>query len=432
MRLSRAFLLTFLTREGILIFGFLNSVVLARSLGVEGVGVYALVVTSANILAFAGTLGLNFSNTLLVARDPDRAGHFFTQSLIPVLLLAGPAVLIEAYWPRAVEFMFGTISHRLRVYALVGTGLLSVNTNLAAIFFGLQRFKRYSVVSLVVAPGMLLTNAGLLWRSSLSVERALNVWLGWQIAALVLTTTLLAAIARPKLELHLATLKQSFQVGGRALLTTILGFTAHRGTVLIISQYLGKAALGLYSVALPMSEALQHAPSALASLVTTKASAGENSPQDVCRALRLHLILSGAMALALALIAPWIFGGFFGARFGEAVTPFRILLAGHYLMGVWSLSAGYLSGKHSYPPVVIGLTAVVAAINLSLGLWGVRVAGLPGAAAAWTISAVLGSLMMLAAFVRRARTEIRKGDLIPGPSDLRFAWDTFRGSSGAR
>jgi O-antigen/teichoic acid export membrane protein len=90
MRLSRAFLLTFLTREGVLVFGFLNSVVLARALGVEGVGVYALVVTSANILAFAGTLGLNFSNTLLAARDPGRAGHLFTQSIIPVLLLAGP------------------------------------------------------------------------------------------------------------------------------------------------------------------------------------------------------------------------------------------------------------------------------------------------------------------------------------------------------
>src|SRR5689334_5634767 len=104
MRLSRAFLLTFLTREGILVFGFLNSVVLARALGVEGVGVYALVVTSANILAFAGTLGLNFSNTLLAARDPDRAGHLFTQSVIPVLLLAGPAILVESLWPQAVEF----------------------------------------------------------------------------------------------------------------------------------------------------------------------------------------------------------------------------------------------------------------------------------------------------------------------------------------
>jgi O-antigen/teichoic acid export membrane protein len=432
MRLSRAFLLTFLTREGVLVLAFLNSVVLARTLGVEGVGVYSLIVTSANILAFAGTLGLNFSNTLLAARNPERAGHLFVQSIVPLLLLAGPAMAVEACWPQAVEFMFGTIGHRLRLYALAGTGLLSLNTNLAAIFFGLQRFKRHSVVTIVVAPGMLLTNLVLRGQSALTVEHALDVWLVWQAGALLLTAALLIPIARPRFDLPLATLAESFRVGGRALLTTILGFTAHRGTVLLISQVLGKTALGLYSVALPMSEALQHAPSALGALVTTKASAGENSPEDVGRALRLHLLFSGTLALVLALVAPWIFGFFFGDRYADAVLPFRILLAGHYLMGVWSLSAGYISGKHAYPPAVIVLTGVVAALNLTLGLWWVRVAGLPGAAAAWSVSAILGSLAMLGVFVQKAEDRLRWRDLVPGLPDLRFAWTTFRGVAGAR
>ncbi len=429
MRLSRAFLLTFLTREGVLVFGFLNSVILARALGVEGVGVYALVVTSANILAFAGTLGLNFSNTLLAARDPGRAGHLFTQSVIPVLLLAGPAVLIESFWPQAVEFMFGSISHRLRVYALFGTGVLSVNTNLAAIFFGLQRFRQHSFVALIVGPGSLVTNVALVWKGALSVDRALDVWLGWQSVALLITAGLLSTVVRPTWKLHRGYLVESFKVGGRALLTTILGFTAHRGTVLLISQTLGKTALGLYSVALPMSESLQHAPSALGALVSTKASAGQNSPQDVCRALRLHLLLSGAAALVLSLLAPWIFSTFFGPRFADAVVPFRILVAGQYLMGIWGLSSGYLSGKLAYPPVVIALTGLVAALNLGLGIWWIRMAALPGAAAAWSASAGLGSLLMLAAFLRRAAPESGWKDVVPGPADLRSAWIAWRGRS---
>lgn len=432
MRLSRAFLLTFFTREGVLVFSFLNSVVLARTLGVEGVGVYSLVVTSANILAFAGTLGFNFSNVILSARDPGRAGHLFTQSVVPVLLLAGPAALIEAFWPEAVQFAFGSISHRLRLYALIGTGILSIATNLAAIFFGLQRFKRHSVVALVVGPGMLTTNLLLAWKSALTVDRALDVWIAWQAAALLLTVTLLAAVVRPAASLHLGHLAETFKVGGRALLTTILGFTAHRGTVLIISRYLGQAALGLYSVALPMSEALQHAPSALGSLVTARASAGQHSPQEVCRSLRLHLVLSGALALTLGLLAPWIFSFFFGGRFADAALPFRILLAGHYLMGLWTLSAGWLSGKHAYPPVVIVLTGMVAALNVGLGIWGVQVGGLPGAAAAWSVSAGIGALAMLAVFLRRAGDGVRGGDVVPSATDLRFVWTALRGESGAR
>jgi O-antigen/teichoic acid export membrane protein len=430
MRFSRAFLLTFLTREGTMVFGFLNSVVLARALGLEGVGVYALVLTSANILAFAGTMGLNFSNQVLAARDPERSGHLFTQSVIPVLLLAGPALLVEQYWPGAVDFMFGTLPHRLRLYALAGTGLMSVNLNLAAIFFGLQRFKRHSVVTLVVSPGMLVTNLALVGGSAISIERALQVWLGWQIVALILTAGLLAAVARPRCSLGY--LPESIQVGGRALLATLLGFAAHRGTVLMISQFLGKAALGLFSVALPMAEALQHAPSALGAIVSTKASAGQNSPSEVARVLRLHLVLSGALAAALGFLAPWIFTFCFGGRFAEAVLPFRILLVGQYAMGAWSVSAGYLSGRLAYPPVVIGLTALVAALNLSLGSWWIRRDGLPGAALAWSVSATLASLAMFEAFRRRAGPELRWRDLIPGLSDLRFAWSSLLGSIGAR
>src|SRR5687768_10879861 len=106
MRFSSAFVWTVFVREVILVASFLNSILLARSLGPEGLGTYMLVVTIATLLAQGINLGWTGSNHLLVARNAADAGKLLTQSVLPILLLGVPLVAAVAAAPQAFTLVF--------------------------------------------------------------------------------------------------------------------------------------------------------------------------------------------------------------------------------------------------------------------------------------------------------------------------------------
>jgi O-antigen/teichoic acid export membrane protein len=423
MRFSHAFMLTFLSREVMLAFGFANSIILARCLGPEGVGSYALIVTTAHFLAQVLCLGLNQSNNYFAARAPERAGLLFTQSAFPVLVLAGPLIACAVWCPRAGDLLFGRLSSELRLGALIGTAILVVQVNLGSILFGLQRYKRYGMVNALPSVGTAATNLILVALFRRSVEWAIASWLAWNLLTLLVSAGLLAALARPRWNIDRAFLWECLRIGAKGLLTSLLGYLALRGIYLILNHYHGAAVVGYYSVAVPMSELLLHAPGVLGAMLFTKTSARQYSGVEVARVLRMHLVLGALGCGALGLLSWTLFPSLFGARFSNSVVPFQILLIGNYFMGLWILTSGYLSGRYGYPASVLLLTGLMAALTVGLGLWWIPGTGATGGAEAWSVAAGVASLAMLAVFFRNVRGEVAGKDLVPRFSDLAALWN---------
>jgi O-antigen/teichoic acid export membrane protein len=430
VRFSRAFLVTFLSREVALAFSFLNAVVLARGLGTEGLGTYSLVVTAANLLAQAGALGVNYANNYLVARDPSTAGKLFSQSFFPAagVTLAGSIVALQ--WPQATRWAIGALPVGYPFMVFLGTGLIILNMNLGSLLLGLKEFKAQGFVSALGPVGMGLSNAlavGVLGKSGVA---ALRIWLGWTAAMGVVSCFFVARRAAPVWAIDGRLFADSVRVGFRALATTVLSFTAQRGTLLLIDRQLGRAAVGTYAVVLPLAEVLVHIPATLGTLLLTDASARGDTRPVLAQLLRLHIVLTAVAAAALALLAPLLLPLLFGSRFGSSVLPFQVLLIGYYFMGFWALCSSDLAGRHGYPVSLIFLTGLFAALVLGLGIWWTPLCGLVGMASAWSAAAVVLSLATLLIYFRDAGVALGSTDLIPRRQDFAIAWRALLGRGG--
>jgi O-antigen/teichoic acid export membrane protein len=427
MRFSHAFFLTFMTREVMLAFGFLNSIILARYLGPEGIGSYALIVTTAHFLAQVLCLGLNQANNYFAAKEPDRAGFLFTQSVLPVLLLVGPLIGCAVWWPAAGDLLFGRLNSDLRLGAMIGTGILVLQVNLGSILFGLQRYKRYGLVNALPNVGTALTNVVVVIVLKRSVEWAIGAWLAWNLLAVLVSAGLLSALAKPRWKIDRTFLWECIRIGAKGLLTSFLGYLALRGILAILNHYHGPAVVGYYSVAVPVSELLLHAPGVLGAMLFTKTSARQYSGGEVARILRMHLALGALGCIALGLLSWTLFPIVFGTRFSQSVVPFQILLFGNYFMGLWILTSGYLSGRYGYPPTVVLLTGLMAALTLGFGFWWIPGSGATGGAEAWSVATAIASLAMLGVFLKDTRGEVRGADLVPRLSDLSALWNGLLG-----
>ena len=61
--------MTFGTRVLLMVLGFVSNIIITRSLGVEGYGIYMLVITLVTLASQFGSFGLNSVNIHFVAKD---------------------------------------------------------------------------------------------------------------------------------------------------------------------------------------------------------------------------------------------------------------------------------------------------------------------------------------------------------------------------
>jgi O-antigen/teichoic acid export membrane protein len=419
MSFTRSFAYIFLGQESALLFNLLNAVLLARTLGAEGVGTYALVVASAQLIAQAGGVGLNFANTYVSAKDRSVAGKLLVLSFLPVLLVIGPAALAASGSPGAVDWFFGSLDSTQRALTWAGAGIMVAASNLGALQTGMEAYRSLGISTALGPIGITFTNAVGILVLGKGLDWALAAWLIWSgIAVLVAGGLLIGQGARPSLpgpEL----MRRCVGVAFRALLNSVLWMTMQRGMLLLVDRVLGRAAVGHFSVAFQLAGGLQHVPSALGSLVFTDAATeGGGGRARVASLIRLHLLLTGTASLILSASSPLVIPALFGSRFGSDLVPFVILVAGYFVLGVWTLCSADYAGRHGYPMGIIGIMGGALALSMSLaavwmGPWGLR-----GAAAAWSSAVLLASCCMALLFLRDSKGELGLRSLWPRLSDL--------------
>lgn len=419
-KLSRAFGLTLLTREAQLAFGLLNSVLLARWLGPGAVGSYFLVVGGANLIALVATLGQSYANIHLAAKDPGSAGRLFTQSVLPLLALALPVSTVLWLIPGASTILLGDLPAPLHVQAWLGSAVIALGSNVASILYGLHRIERYGVVTVLPSVLVGLVSVGLILGGALSLESAVLVWLLSNLAGTLVSAASLWSICPPVWSLDLELCRESLAVGFRSLVSALLSFATGRGTIIFVNKLLGKEGLGYFSLALRVAEILQHIPGALATVIFTQTSSRDLGPTAVARQLRLHLIVTGAGALAMIIGAQIITSVAFGSRFAAAAPSVRILALGNLFLGVWNVAGSYVAGRRGMPAGYVAMGAFSAAATLALYAYWIPAFGLAGAAWAWTVPNIVTSLMVLAYFLRIADGEVTVRQLVPGRADV--AW----------
>jgi antigen flippase len=377
-----------------LIAGLVGSIATARYLQPAGRGEYFLALTTAQLIAQFGNLGLQSGNTYFVARNRSLLSGLLGNSLWISFLgvpLMGAVLLIASLWGASGSVTsttgwFAVALAPLFVFNLLGTGLF-VGLNQMKTFSLMQPMSAVIVLPFILAAALLHAGPNGFLIASL---------LGWSLTILIMLALLFRQVSgatRFRPDVFLMTCSYST----KAYLATLAGFIVLRMNVFILHAVVGAEQVGYYSVASQVADTLSILPQSIATvlfpqLVSNQAGRLKATMRDAGRTALLLLVLCAGV---------WIFAApaiqlAFGSRFAPAVPVVRAMLPAVFLLGVMSVVSQYLAAS-GFPAsvVVCWLASVILCAGAGRSLIGRSGAVGAGEALSVTYAALLVALLFL-------------------------------------
>ena len=385
--------LTFATRVLMLAGVFIAGVIVARSLGPEGFGTFAVLNVTVALALQVGSAGLPSANTYFIARDrkvlaPIWANAILFSLVVGVLLTI---VVVAIAWLKPT--LFGGVSVRLVSIAAASIPfqlltLLGLNVLLA-----MDRIRQLNLFD-SLAPALALLNALvvliILRRSLLTLVSANTA--AAAILSLVLVLVLGRALKRQQRprpaqpDIHL--LKEMLAYGVKFYISIMAGAIIFRADLLIVNHFRGEAEAGVYAVASQVSFLLLMLPGVIATLLFPRVASSQDQSGEfavqVTRHTSLIMLATCVAAAAGSFILPLVYG----ARFSDATMQLLILLPGVLLMGLESVLVQHFTGT-GLPWTIAIFWIITLLINVGSNLLVVPVYGARGAATTSSISYAL-------------------------------------------
>lgn len=385
----------------------LISVILARSLGAEGRGVYALALAAPGLLLNFTSIGLGEATTVLLGKQKysrDRIIGSMNLMLV-VMALAGFAVYFgfSSLILKALRFNIPPGLYLLSFFIFPLTLFWGGNASAA---LGLSMVRK-------LAWGRFLNNFFFLALVSLtsfygaSVSRVVAVFI---LASLLENAYLLYFIGRrSKISVCFdpAVIKDQLSIGWRYFWGGIFLQVTRRLDIFLVNFFMGAGPLGVYAVAFSVAEFVLTVPSVYSrAAFSASAASREQEGFSVSNAaVRQTLFLMMFFSLALAVVLKPLIIRLYTAEFLSAVTPALILIPGVIMLG-FSTLMGYIFTGYGRPQEITRAAAVSCAATVVLDLVLIPKYGLNGAAAASAAAYSLGALYFLRAYLEFARVPV--------------------------
>lgn len=385
--------LTFGTRVLMLAGVFGSGVIVARWLGKEGFGTFAVLSVTVALAVQLGSAGLPSANTFFLARERTTVGPILANALI--FAFAGGALLsvmvLGLNWVR--PSLFGEVSPRLLAVAAASIPfqlliLLGLNILLA-----IDRIRQLNLFDALL-PTWVLANAVavlIILREPLFVLVSANT-----VAAAVLSLALALYLASEvskhkqsrKARPDLALLKAMLRYGVKFYISILAGAIIFRADVLIVNQFRGTAEAGVYAVASQFSFLLLMLPAVIATLLFPRvAASGDETGEFAVQVTRHTTLVMLVMCLAAGVFA-FVLPLIYGADFKDATVQLLILLPGIFFMGLESVLVQHFTGT-GLPATIPVFWVITVAFNIGLNLLLIPTFGARGAAVTSTLSYAL-------------------------------------------
>lgn len=407
---------------------FATGVLIARGLGTEGRGVYAIFVLS---VAFGQlVLGLGAGNAAIYYLNRNELRLRDVVSAMHVLVfaaLAVSAVVIAAVVPFAGSDLLGD-GIPAWLFILAVPALLWLNL-LRLVLQALSRFIDLGVATVGQQVVLLAAVVVLVASDALTPARAAGCLIGASAAAaayallrLGLRQVDLAQIVRPRIT-TLRTLA-SFGVQGEA--GNILQLLNYRLDQYIVSAFVGLAGVGIYAVSASVTEGVFLLANAVALVLMPRLTSA--SDEDVRWmtpvATRNTMLIAAGGALALAVLAPFVLPAMFGDAYDRSVDALWLLLPGAVALTGSKVLTSYIFSR-GRPLVNTAVTIASLAVTLAADLTLVPLWGVNGAAIASTLAYATHFAAALYAYHRISGQPVLDA-VLPRAADVHLYSDAVR------
>jgi O-antigen/teichoic acid export membrane protein len=399
---------TFGTRIGLVAVGIGTSVVVARILGPEGRGLYAVASLIGALGAQFANLGLHASNTYVVAQDRSRLTALLANSLLASGLIGGAVGL-------ALIVLFTAIPRIAPLHGvLLPMALVAIPISLALmllqnLLLGVQDVRGYNLVDVGSRVIGLALITSLVAVGSVSVESVFAASALAGALCVVWAIARLRAASDVPLSPDFGLFRSHFRFGLTTYAGALLSYLVLRIDVLLVQYLRGPIEAGYYSLAVSLIDLIYILPVVMGAILFPRLlqAPKEHRPRIALRLALTVAVLIAAAGVIAGLVAPKAIDLLYGERFAPAFAPFVWLLPAVLFLSINTILMNLFASLGSPSVVILGPAAglmlnVVANLVLVPGL------GATGA----SIASVLAYGCMLGislVFIGRLLSSLRDG-----------------------
>jgi stage V sporulation protein B len=397
------------------------AVLVARALGPEGRGVYALFLLSASIAQTVLSLGIGVSAVYYLGKGVYPLARVVANSQqIAVASAFVSGLLVLLAWP-VVGGALLEHDTPFWLFALAVPIFLNYNV-LTTVLQGKSRFLAMNAV-IVAQPFVLLGLLALgVALGDVGTLEALLYWCAATALATVLALVLLgrrALRATELLRIDLPSLRDMVRFGVQGQIGNLIQLLNYRLDQYVVLLFVSTAGVGIYAVAVTATQSVWFFANAVATVLlprlaaTDEADAARTAPL-VCRNT---LLVSALAALALGAASPWLVEALFGAQFESAVAPLLWLLPGTVALAGSKVLTSYIFSQ-GQPLTNSKITAVALAVTIVADFALIPPLGVTGAAIASSLAYGVHFALSLTAYRKLSGGPVWEAVLIQ-PDDLR-------------
>jgi O-antigen/teichoic acid export membrane protein len=431
MTLTTNIAATLAARLILILFALISSVVLARFLGSEGRGLFALVLLVPSLARTFALLGYEEANSVYAGVEAQGRRCLVWHSVL-IASCVGGAVVVAAilYFILGAPGLPGLLKVPLWLYVLsvvtIPVGLLG--DYWWAILRGMNRIVVANIIEVAAKAGSFLLVLFLVawWQFGVSGAVWANFILDIGIAVAMVIVLQRAGIwGRPRFDWSLWKRTTRFALPAHG--GTVAAYLNYRVGEFIIAALLPAEQLGFYVMAVALVERLWLLPAAVGrALLPHLTNSPERDPALPALISRHVVIWTGAACLLIWVLADLIVDILYSSEFAAVVAPLRWLLPGIFTLSVGKVLVTELLARQK-PQYSLWATGFAVVVNVLMNVVLVPRMGISGAAIASTISYSLLSFLITWCYLRETGLDWKR--LLPSRDDLwtyRTLWRQHR------
>ena len=395
---------TYATRIFLMGIALVTTVVVARLLGPQGRGYYAVAAAIGALGVQFGTLGLHTSNAYLVAKQPQSLAFLTGNALVVSFGFGGLIALLLAVVFAVFPHVLG-IRGAILLLALLWIPFGLAYTLLQNLMLGVQDIRGYNLaeISTKVLPLVLIGFFVLL--------RHVGVAKFFFTTVVALVVTCLWVMSRlqqrvsGRPQVSAAVFRDSIRYAVKAYLAASFCFLVLRADLLMVQHILGPEQAGYYSIASTMADYASVLATVIGTILFPKLSAltdlGAKLDLTKKATAGTTLILLPFLAMASLLARPAV-RLLFGSAFLPASLSFVLLMPGMLFLGIHMVAVQLLNSI-GYPKSVVIIWGLCSLFNVMVNLWAIPHYGIAGASVVSSISYFLAFAFVMWVIYRTSR-----------------------------
>ncbi len=334
-----------------IVIGVLFISVLARFLGTEDRGYYAIITLFPLMLITFLNLGINTSTIFFVSKKEfDLPVAIVTNVIMAVVLSVVSFVIGFIFIEIFKDTMFAHVPTYCLYTVLLALPFMFLASFLQTVFQGLQNFKVFNSILLVQQVGTLLLVSTLIVINDLGLFGAILAFVFGYVVTVIYISYILYRHYKVRLRVEdfsVVLLKNSLSYGIKAHVSNSITVLNYRTAILMLTSFSVPSVVAIYDVAVSIGERLSIFSQSISSVLFPKISSmqgEENRNKLTATVSRSLIIFMICISVVLFFLSDWIFHILF-AKYPESSLIFKILLPGLALLSVEKLLSNDLAGR---------------------------------------------------------------------------------------